>query len=153
MAFMSRWRPKHLLLSWVAYWVGATVVKLSRAFVAASRIARVNGQGTMSANYGDKGLELTITDAGATVWHVATPLWALALWIAGPPLLLWLVWLITRERPDHVLLTTAEREVAFGTPRGVRALGEGAAPDVLARRSSRDPIEKRPRAPDDRRLR
>jgi hypothetical protein len=43
------------------------------------------------------------------------------LWVVGPPLLLWLVWLIVRERPD-----TEPRSLARGVSAG--ALPEGSAP-------------------------
>ena len=154
MAFLSKWRPKHLLLSWAAYWVGAAAIKLSPAIIAAWRVARLEEHGGISASYGNTGLQLTITQNGATVWHGATQLGTLALWVAGPPLLLWFLWLLTRNRAERTAPAMTERDVPLRVGRGAHALGEGAAGDVRpARRGGPEPAEGRPRPHDDRRIR
>jgi len=43
-------------------------------------------------------LSLTISSDTAH-WVGSASLTSIALWIAGPPLLLWLVWLVTRRAP------------------------------------------------------
>ena len=128
MAFsLSGWRPKHLVVSWVAYWIGAAAIKLGPAIETAWHVTRDGSHGTISGGFGDQGFRLTMLEGTKTVFDQTVGTGILALWIAGPPLLLWLVWLLTRKRPiDESAAPTAIEGV-----RGVsRALGEGPASDV-----------------------
>jgi hypothetical protein len=100
MAFsLSRWRPRHLLLAWVAYWLLllATVVRpaLQHALTA---IAAPEGHGTISASMANGVLSLIVKSDGAS-WTGAASLSSIALWIAGPPLILWALWAATRSHP------------------------------------------------------
>ena len=113
---ISRWRPKHLLAAWGAYWAGLAAVALGRPALAAMRAAEGFPEGsTVSAGFGDTGLYFSITRAGATVWMASASLLAITLWVTVPPLLLWLVWLATRPR------TTAAAPAELRAP---DALGE-----------------------------
>jgi hypothetical protein len=154
MAFgLSGWRPRHLLASWVVYWAAVVAVKLSPAIAAAWRVSRQGEHGTISAGFQNDVLHLTMTDGTATVWEGTTQFGTAMLWVAGPPLLLWLVWLLTRRRPDaarHDSFPTV-RTVERMTPRAPadsRALGEGPAPGAPVRRDT-----PAPRQYDDRRIR
>lgn len=75
-----QWQARHLFRSWVAYWVALLGVVAWRPLVEYWRITRsASGHGTVGYTY-----------SGGML--------ALALWIAGPPLLVFLVWLTTRDR-------------------------------------------------------
>lgn len=98
---LSRWRPRHLLMSWVAYWIVLLAVTLGPAALAALPVlADKNGHGTINASFSDFVVSLTITHESTTVWHGSAHMLAIALWIAGPPLILWSLWMSRRARPE-----------------------------------------------------
>jgi hypothetical protein len=99
MLSLGRWRAKHLLGAWLAYWIVLLAVTVSPALVAALRaVAGPAGHGKIDVSSDGGSLTAHITGAGVS-WSGATSLIGIALWIAGPPLLLWLVWLLTRRAP------------------------------------------------------
>ena len=99
MGILRRWRAKHLLLAWMVYWLLLVIVGLSPALSVIVRALNApKGLGSISANVGNGIASLTVSSA-SQVWTGSVSLTALALWIAGPPLLLWLVWLVTRRDP------------------------------------------------------
>jgi hypothetical protein len=79
MISIRRWRARHLFVAWGLYWVGLLAVVSSRPLLEYWRIARSDGHGTVGYSYEGGMLEL-------------------ALWLAGPPLVLFAIWLATRER-------------------------------------------------------
>jgi hypothetical protein len=100
---LSRWKPRHLLAAWSAYWVGLIAVKLGPAIVSILRVTVPAGaKGDASANLGDGGLNVVIHGNGTTVWSGTASVVSIALWLAVPPLLLWLAWLIARPAPPSM---------------------------------------------------
>ena len=97
---LSRWKHRHLLAAWVTYWVALVAVKLGGAISAVAQVSGPNGHGSASAGFGDKGLTFTVVNGATTIWSGASSLGAAALWVAGPPLLLWVAWMLKRPRPD-----------------------------------------------------
>ena len=80
MMSVRRWRARHLFVAWGVYWVGLLAVVATRPLLEYWRISRSpSGHGTVKYSFEGGMLEL-------------------ALWIAGPPLALFLLWLATRER-------------------------------------------------------
>lgn len=77
--FLRNWTPRKLILSWLAYWAGLIVVAGWRPLWQYWQIQRSNGRGTVSASY-------------------SGGLLSLALWVAGPPLLLFIAWFFARSR-------------------------------------------------------
>lgn len=70
---------------------------LGPAALAILRVTVPEGaKGSVAANVGDKGFELIIKSGEATTWAGHASVVSVALWIAGPPLLIWLAWLATR---------------------------------------------------------
>ena len=99
MELLRRWRAKHLLLAWVVYWVLLVIVGLSPALALIVRALNApKGLGSIGANVGNGIASLTVSSTAQT-WTGSVSLTSLALWIAGPPLLLWLLWLVTRRAP------------------------------------------------------
>ncbi|MFL5618920.1 MAG: hypothetical protein ACJ79A_11095 [Gemmatimonadaceae bacterium] len=97
--FFRRWQAKHLLLAWVVYWVLLAVVSLRSALVAAARALNApKGLGSLAASVDNGNVILKATAAGQT-WTGSTSLTTMMLWFAGPPLVLFLVWLVTRRAP------------------------------------------------------
>ena len=99
MGLLRRWQAKHLLLAWALYWVVLVLVVLRPAIAMVLRAMNApRGLGSISAGVSDGIATLTVVAKGVT-WTGSASLTSLALWIAGPPLLLWLVWLVTRRAP------------------------------------------------------
>jgi len=120
---LRRWKPGQLLLGWAAYWAGLVGVTLSPAIGATWRATHLpEGHGSVSASFNDATLSYTVIEDGVKTWVGTTSMTTALLWVVVPPLLLWLVWLIVRKRPD-----TGVQSVA-GDPSAAGALPEGSAP-------------------------
>ena len=77
---LREWRATHLVRSWVAYWVVLLAAVAWRPLVDYWRISRSpSGHGSVGVTYTGGMLPLV-------------------LWIAGPPLVLFFLWLGTRSR-------------------------------------------------------
>ena len=97
--FLRRWQAKHLLLAWVVYWIALIAIGLHTALGAALRaINAPSGHGTIGASVDNNNFVLKVATDGQT-WIGTTSFTAAALWFAGPPLLLFLAWLVTRRAP------------------------------------------------------
>jgi hypothetical protein len=77
---IRRWQARHLFLSWTVYWVALLGFVAWRPLMEYWRITRSpSGHGSVGYTYSGGALNA-------------------ALWIAGPPLVIFLVWLATRSR-------------------------------------------------------
>ena len=130
-----RWRPRHLLLGWLAYWVAAAFVALGPAALAIWRLSRdATGHGNVSASFGSAGVSLTVIQGGQTTWTGAASLLVIAAGVAIPPLLLWIAWVAARRN----------EEVAPAAVQGADApLLGGAVPSVPLRVTPREPMRAR----------
>jgi hypothetical protein len=102
MRFSPRnWGTKQLLLSWCAYWLVLGAATLKPALAILARVSGAGAHGDAGLSYGDGLIKLTVhsADSGA-VWTGAIHFTSLILWLFGPPLLLWLLWAVTRPRRD-----------------------------------------------------
>lgn len=145
-----RWRAGHLLAAWAAYWLALAAVVLWRPVTLARRLSelpkgRANGTGT----FDDGVFEVRMNVDGATVWHGRATMTEMLLWVVGPPLVLWLLWLVTR--PPRALGTPAAPAEASGAARRCRdmrpsgrARGRMSASERIVRRVRR-PARTRPR--------
>jgi hypothetical protein len=114
---MSRWKPRHLLAAWSAYWAGLVLVTLGPAAVAILRVTVPEGaKGTVSANLGDAGLELLVKSGEVTTWLGQASVASVVLWLGAPPLLLWLAWLATRPRRRDVELDAPSGHLLSDAP-------------------------------------
>lgn len=100
LSFIRRMRPAALLASWAGYWAVLGITTLSRPIATAWSITRPDAKGSISASFANTVMNVTMEAGGATVYSSEVSLWAVALWIAGPPLALWLVWLLARPGRD-----------------------------------------------------
>src|SRR5262245_24102140 len=90
---------RSLIGSWIAYWIVLALVGLGPAALAMWRATRAGeGQGSINVNFGDGRFSLNVLERGATTYAGSITLTALALWIAGPPLLSWVWWAIRRRK-------------------------------------------------------
>jgi hypothetical protein len=106
-SFLRRWQARHLLVAWIVYWVLLIGVSMHSAIAAMRALNAPHGLGSISASM-DSGNFVLKASVGADTWSHATSLTAMTLWFAGPPLLLFLVWLVTRRAP--VSAREAERD-------------------------------------------
>ena len=135
---LRRWKPGQLLLGWATYWAGLVGVTLSPAIAATGRATHLpDGHGSVSASFNNTVLSYSVIEDGVKTWVGTTPLSTALLWVVGPPLLLWIVWLFVRERPD------ASPTPAIEGPSGAGALPEGSGPaaEWRTRRDDRVPAE------------
>jgi hypothetical protein len=100
------WNVRHLVSASVAYWAGLAAVAFAPFSIAAASLAHLSGnRGTATASFGNAGVTLTALKDGVTVYAGTASLLQIALWIAVPPLALWLVWLaMRRSRADAAAL-------------------------------------------------
>jgi hypothetical protein len=98
---IRRWGVGQLVATWAAYWVALGAVTLVPFARWVWDITQIPGQhGSAGLSVGDAGVTLTAIKDGVTVWTGVAPLAELALWVAGPPLALWLAWLVLRPSRD-----------------------------------------------------
>ena len=110
---MRRLGVGHLLGAWGAYWVGLAGITLGPFARWAWDISRVPGShGSASLSIGDAGVTLLALTNNVTVWSGMASLLDVALWIAGPPLVLWLAWLVLRpaQSAERALEATVARD-------------------------------------------
>ena len=118
MAFaLGRWRPRHLLLGWGIYWALLAFFTLGSGAAAIWRMTRPDRHGSVSASFDDGVLRVSVIGDGITAWSGSADLGTIALWIAGPPLLLWLAWLASRPRRDGTPASSAS-SLSPGTGEG-----------------------------------
>jgi hypothetical protein len=132
----------HLLGAWGAYWVGLAGITLAPFARWVWDLNRIPGShGSVSLSIGDAGVSLIVLKDTVTVWSGTAPLSQVALWIAVPPLLLWLGWLAlrpSRSQEDAGLSAAAMRDAL---PDAARS-GWGAP---ITPTSTPSPVERRNR--------
>ena len=136
---LRRWKPGQLLIGWATYWAGLIGATMSPAIAASWRATRLpEGHGSIAAGFDNGTLHYTVIEDGVKTWVGTTSMTTALLWVVGPPLLLWLVWLIVRERPAN------ERRSVAGGVSTPGALPEGSAPaeEWRVRRDDRAPAER-----------
>jgi hypothetical protein len=100
---LSSWRPRHLLLSWCAYWLALPVLWIAPALPTLYRMSKPDQHGGASLAYGGEGFKFTIENAGRLVHSQTVSLTTLILAVAIPPLVLWALWLRAQRREPERL--------------------------------------------------
>ncbi len=119
MSLFRRWRPRHLLLAWCAYWVGLILVTLWPAIAAGWRMSQqTDGHGSVNASMTNGILTANIIDSGRTAWTGSISFLSLVLLVTVPPLLLWLVWLTGASRTNNAERVPLKNRA---TPAGLNA--------------------------------
>jgi len=116
---LANWQPRHLIGISLGYWAALGVATLRDAAGALWRVSQLpEGQASVAASYADGLLTATASEAGRAIWTgMVTPA-DLLLRIAGPPLLLVLVWFWARGRELRRQTASTAKEEA---PREVGA--------------------------------
>lgn len=100
-SLLRRWRPRHLLLSWCAYWVALILVKAGPALAAIWRLSQNADHGSVNVGVTDGIISANIVQAGQPAWSGSIAFTHLTLLVALPPLLLWMVWLASSSRTNN----------------------------------------------------
>jgi hypothetical protein len=89
---------------WAIYWIVVGAVKLGPAIAAVLKATSGpdDGKSSVALNYGDGGFALTVIERGVTTFSGSATLLELALWMAGPPLIWWVVWAMRRRKQQPV---------------------------------------------------
>ena len=92
MAFsFDRWRRRLFLLGCAGYWTILVVVLLGPPIIAGWRVTRPDaGHGVINGSLDGTMIHVTMSSTHTAPWSGSIGLGALALWILGPPLVLWL---------------------------------------------------------------
>lgn len=112
-----------MLLAWSAYWIGLVLVTLGPALLAGWRVSqRPHGQGSANASMANGILSANIVDSGRTAWRGSISILTMALLVALPPLVIWLVWLAGSSRTKHADVIgdgsrKTKRELSAAEPR------------------------------------
>lgn len=115
-------RVRHLVVAWCAYWTALALATVGPGVAAAAILDRFKDNLTdLTVNLGTGGIIVTLTRASAPIWDLTATIPELALWLAGPPLVLWGLWLARGVRARVAAGTTAV------------ALEAGEMPTVAAR--------------------
>ena len=103
---LRSWSAGKLFVSWIAYWALLIAIGLGPAIGAIWRVSRgAKDQGSAALSFGDGVFSLKVTNIGATTYSGSIHVLPLTLLVAGPPLLLWLLWVASRSKrssPDVV---------------------------------------------------
>ncbi|HEX3158689.1 MAG TPA: hypothetical protein VHQ45_09235 [Gemmatimonadaceae bacterium] len=144
-SLLRGWRSRHLLTAWFAYWTVLLGVALWPAIPAAWQLFRAgdDGHGSVAAGFNDDLLSLTIKSDVATLWSGAVSFGTAVLWIAGPPLLLWLIWLLSRSREaTEPVLESGHSAPELGAGSWeLNARTQARAPEPEAAKQRRNPHE------------
>ena len=98
---LRSWSVGKLFASWIGYWILLIAIGLGRAIGPIQEATRgAPDTGSVNVSFGSDGFALNVLKAGATIYSVSVHLLPLALLVAGPPLLLWVLWFASRSRRD-----------------------------------------------------
>lgn len=95
---LARWRASHLMSAWAAYWVGLGAVTLRTAIVAGVQATQTGG--SITGGLSDSKVGITIVQKAGETLEMSAPLGAIAAWVVIPPLVLWTLWLMQRNRAE-----------------------------------------------------
>ncbi len=111
---LARWKVRHLFGAWLGYWAVLAATTLAPAAVAIWKLSQLGAKGTASINAGDGGLHAIISTPASTLWEVSVPLTTVVLAVAGPPLVLWLCWLLAASAPSDAVEKRPPEQLASG---------------------------------------
>jgi hypothetical protein len=96
------WRPRNLFLAWCGYWVALVAVTAAKPLAAAIRLTQdPNSHGDAAISFGNGVFTANISQAGQPTWTGSVSALTLTLLVAGPPLLLWLMWFVATSRTNN----------------------------------------------------
>jgi hypothetical protein len=95
-------RPRHLLAAWAIWWI-VLLLRLTPAVVAVWKATRAApGEGNVRLSIDNGIIDLVATIRGQTVWSGSTSFLSIVLLVAGPPLVMWVVWMAVKPERERV---------------------------------------------------
>jgi hypothetical protein len=89
------------------YWVIALLVAFRSGIAAIWRVtSEPDAHGTISAGVTDGIFSMTVSEPSGVVWQGSASMMSILLWFAGPPLLLFILWLGMRPRATEPALSS-----------------------------------------------
>jgi len=107
---LERWSAAALFGTWVAWWAALIGVTIGPGLLRAIRVMRLPGtHGTASASFENSHLLFKVVDGAgpAGTWTFNTSFGTALAWIAVPPLVLWLLWIVSRPRRQSLAAPAA----------------------------------------------
>lgn len=105
--FLRSMSAAKLFATWIGYWILLIAIGLGPGIAAIWRATRAGpDKGSVNLSFGSDGFVLNVLKGGASTYSGSMHLLPLALLVAGPPLLLWILWFASRSRrgtPDAAL--------------------------------------------------
>ena len=100
--FLRRLRTRDLYIAWAGYWLvlSLQLVPLASAVWRATHAGPAKGE--VGVSLGDWVLSVAVRIGGEPTYTASRHLLGLALLVAGPPLALWLLWVVLRPRPVEI---------------------------------------------------
>lgn len=99
---LSRWSARRLLVAWGGYWIGLGLVALGPpAYELWTLTTGHAGKVAATAGLEDAIINVSVLRDGAAAWTGSISVAMLALWVAGPPLVMWLLWLFGQSASPH----------------------------------------------------
>jgi hypothetical protein len=95
---LARWKVRHVVGSWFAYWAVLAAATLTPAAITIWKVSRDGAKGDASLALGDGGLHAHVSGPGVTTWDHTIALTTVVLTVVGPPLLLWVCWVLSASR-------------------------------------------------------
>src|SRR5689334_4374918 len=96
---MREWfrRPRAIFTSWLIYWICLLIVGLAPAIAAIWKATRGpdDNKSSVNVSFGNGVFDLKVVKEGLPTYTGSIHLLTAALWIAVPPLLIWLLWVMT----------------------------------------------------------
>jgi len=104
---LRSWSAGKLFASWIGYWILLIAIGLGPAIGPIWRATHAEpDKGSLNMSLGSDGFSFNVLKDGATLFSRSIHLLPLALLVAGPPLLIWVLWFATRSKrstPDAAI--------------------------------------------------
>ncbi|MDQ2890567.1 MAG: hypothetical protein M3R65_08445 [Gemmatimonadota bacterium] len=146
--FLRRWGARQLVAALSTYWVALALVVVGSPAMRFWRLTHdPASHGNASAGIRNDVIWATVAENGATAWVGSAHMVTLVMWLVGPPLVLYIVWLRSRPSPQLPRRTASVRGDRSGILTSPPSeLGAGEAPratDFVAGKSARSSIRGR----------
>jgi len=98
-------RPRAVFTSWIIYWICLLIVGLGPAIAAIWNATRGpdDNKSSVNVSFGGGLFSVKVVRSGLQTYAASIHLLAAALWIAVPPLAIWLLWAMTSGRRERAV--------------------------------------------------
>jgi hypothetical protein len=98
-------RPRAVFTSWIIYWICLFIVGLGPAAAAIWSATRGpdDHKSSVNVSFGDGVFSVRVIKEGLDTYASSIHLLTAALWIAVPPLAIWLLWVVTSGRRERAV--------------------------------------------------